>query len=462
MKNDRQLYLSIYKTLSVLLILFTVYTAVIPKSVSAQNSSASKVEVANQNFFAERFREGRELIDRQEWAQAAAKFRDAVEKYPDNKSADAAFYWLAFCYKKQKKYREADAVLGRLLVTFPSSTWASDARVMKTEIAPWIGRLGVLGNDNINSKVSQGQFSSDLQAKVITETVNGSVQNPKLADKLGMGDRLPLDRADEIRIAAFQSLLTADPQRAIETTSEVFKSDSKASENLKLSILRVWRNQRLFASQTVAASVAQNPVAKEFAAMLREALFKSFQNDTNLKIRNEIIYTLADFDDEQSTDYLKKLYAAANESEIKKAIINSFGSSAKVFYPLKPGQNQSADLIRQQTSKIELDFLLEIVRNEKDTELRQLAFSILRRFPNWSESGQAAETMTNLYDEVTGEEFKILLIQALAESKQTPATRKLLDIAKNDTSDKLRLEAIYSLRNSKDPQIIKFLQDLIK
>ena len=53
------------------------------------------------------------------------------------------------------------------------------------------------------------------------------------------------------------------------------------------------------------------------------------------------------------------------------------------------------------------------------------------------------------------------MVRAFAESKQKAATAKLLDIAKNDRSDKLRIEAIYSLRTSKDPEVLKFLENLI-
>jgi len=70
--------------------------------------------------------------------------------------------------------------------------------------------------------------------------------------------------------------------------------------------------------------------------------------------------------------------------------------------------------------------------------------------------------MTSLYDTESDEEFKLSIIRALAESKQTSATGKLLAIAKNDKSDNMKLEAIYALRTSNDPEVIKFLEKLIK
>lgn len=472
MKNEKHLPRLIYQALPALLILLTVYTIVTPESASAQINPPLPppgIEVTTQNDFGEKFRAGRDLIDRQEWARATGQFREAIEKNPDHKLVDAALYWLAFCYKKQKKFEEAVVVLDRLLNEFPDSSWTGDARVMKTEIAPALNGLYDLRNNNLNKnpKIAQG-LSSDLEEQVIAENVKNSSQNLSLEEKLALTEqRLPLERADEIKLAAFQSLLVADPRRAVETMGEVFKPEAKARETLKREILRVWRKPRLFASNALTENIAKTIGVKEFVSLLRETLVKSFQNEKNLKIRIEIIYTLASLADAQSLAYLKQLYATENDRDIKKDIINSFGSSASVFSPFS-----SADIVRkqkgepdaalEQTRKIQLDFLLEIVRAEKDDELRRLAFSNLRHFKNWSASAQAVEVMTRLYDAETDEEFKLVLFRIFAESKQPAATRKLLDIAKNDKSDKLRLEAIYSLRTSKDPEVLKFLEDLIK
>src|SRR5215204_238701 len=97
---SKHLYRTIHKTLPALLILLVIYTTVLPE-IAAQRSTVSNVETDNkdkffQDSFDERFREGRDLIDRQEWARGAEKFREAVEKYPDHKLADAALYWVAF------------------------------------------------------------------------------------------------------------------------------------------------------------------------------------------------------------------------------------------------------------------------------------------------------------------------------------------------------------------------------
>src|SRR6266850_163291 len=81
------------------------------------------------------FREGRDSIGDEAWDQAAAKFREYINKYPKGKDTDAALYWLAFALKKQEKYQEADRSLERLINEYPKSKWKDDASTMRIELA---------------------------------------------------------------------------------------------------------------------------------------------------------------------------------------------------------------------------------------------------------------------------------------------------------------------------------------
>lgn len=461
MKKEKHTHKSFHKTWAALLILFAFYTVATPVAAfaSATNSTISKVD--EQDDFDKTFREGRNLIDREEWAKAAEKFREAIEKYPNGKSADAAFYWLAFCHKKQKQYKEADAALDRLIKIFPASSWVSDARVMKMEIAAPLGRIfpAASGSTDLIGD------APDLLATASTvNSIKGTIAPPPAGfyESLTSGGTspavargTPLDREDEIKIAAFQSLLATDSKRAIETMGELLKPDSKANEILKQEVLRVLRSPRRSRTETFGYAVAGgNGIGKEFLPLLKEILVRSFENETNLKVRKEILYALANTGD-GSTDYLKKLYSTSeNDREIKKAIINSFSNSANGFYSF----NTNIALNR----KIESGWLLEIVRTETDPELRSLAFTNFQRFPHWSDGEQTIELLARLYDSESGEALRTSIIRAFASAKQNQATQKLLDIARNDKSDKLRLEAVYALGTSKNPEVLKFLEDLIK
>src|SRR5688572_14563101 len=64
------------------------------------------------------FREGRDLIERENWPQAAEKFNSFVSAFPKDRDVDAALYWYAYALQKQGKKDEAAATLQRLIKEF--------------------------------------------------------------------------------------------------------------------------------------------------------------------------------------------------------------------------------------------------------------------------------------------------------------------------------------------------------
>ena len=455
--------------------------------VLTPNSFDPTAKIADdEKDFSKGFREGRDLIDEEEWAQAAKKFNEIVTKFPDHKSADAALYWLAFCYKKQKMFKEAEAVLDRLLERFPASSWANDARVMKMEIAAPLGkwnRPSVVGTTT--PVLPAGVYTTTLPSNkvngaVVTTTVPAAaaqVEALTTYNKMNGAvttENTPLDREDEIKIAAFQGLFSADAKRGIEAMNGILRADSKASETLKIEVLRVLRRPRLtgnFTTTPSAAALISNAgsLNKEVLPLLRETLISSFKDEKNAKIRKEIIYTLANLRDEQSVDYLARLYQSETDREVKRAIINGFGSFAGIggfLIARAPENNQNPNTVVSNGSVrakgIEFARLLEIFKTEKDAELKTLALTNLQRFESWSADREIVETLIEIYDSETNENLKKSVIQSLARINQAAVLKKLFDIAKNDKSNELRLEAIYALRSSQDPQALKFLEELLK
>ena len=433
MKNRKQLS----KTVPFMLIIFVFCAGIIPNSAVALTKTSAKTKAHDQDDFDKKFRAARDSIDKEEWAKAAEKFAKLVADHPNNKSTDAALYWLAFSYKKQKKFMEANQTLERLLKEFADSSWADDARVMKMEFLPSLG----------------GAFSIKNYEKVIVNTINGKISS---ADNLRIlapnnnlfAAKIPLEREDEIKLAAFQSLLSADTKRAIEILGDVIKPDSNASESLKQQILRVVSN-----------SYRTNP---QLTGQLRETLINNLQNQQNTKIVAEIIYTLGKISDDESINYLNKLYAATNDAETKKAIINAFGSNSNgYFYAYNTNNGKIINFNSNVSRKKEFDSLLEIIRAEKDAKLRQLAISKLSQFGNLTENAQVANVFSQIYDSETDENLKLTIIRTLGNIKGDQASKKLLDIAKGEKSDKLKLEAIRSLRTSRDAEVLKFLEQLI-
>ena len=76
------------------------------------------------------FREGRDLIEAQNWQKAADKFNEFIAGYPKDKDLDAALYWFGYALQKQGRKDDAKAPLIRLINRFPNSTWRREAEAL--------------------------------------------------------------------------------------------------------------------------------------------------------------------------------------------------------------------------------------------------------------------------------------------------------------------------------------------
>jgi HEAT repeat protein len=65
-----------------------------------------------------------------------------------------------------------------------------------------------------------------------------------------------------------------------------------------------------------------------------------------------------------------------------------------------------------------------------------------------------------MYDAEQNQQVKMALLRAFGDSKQKSAVRKLMTIARNDPSVEMRKAAVRYLGESKDPEALKFLEDL--
>src|SRR4030095_7815418 len=149
--------------------------------VQSQDSSEAAINA---------FSEGRNMINNGAWAKAEQSFDRFIASYPKDKEIAAAHYWLAMALKQQNRFQEADMRLLQLIEKFPRSSWLTDARTMRVEIAPRLKN---------NRVIEQGV----------------SAEN------------------EEIRLAALQSLFEARPERAAAIAADILKSGSGASRLMR-------------------------------------------------------------------------------------------------------------------------------------------------------------------------------------------------------------------------------------
>jgi HEAT repeat protein len=406
-------------------------------SSSAQQQDLDRANrfVQSQNAAADRiFREGRDLIGDEEWAEAEGKFKNFVSTYPKEKNLDAALYWLAFTLAKQEKYQAADAHLRRLLAEFPRSNWADDATALRAQM--------------------------NLDPRVVDDALN--------------------EDDVEIKIVALQSLFESNPERGLAYVTDMMRPGSKAGPRLKEAgvemlrrhggkqamalLLDIVRNQsdrklRVTAIQTLGRTGDESvlPLLKDLAttsgdeevsgaavfaisrfegAGAQALLLELARSGRTVEVRKHAIFWLSQHGD-AAMDELMRMYAAESNSEIKKQIVFA---------------------LKRMGSPRALAKLYEIARSaSEDTEARKDAL-------HWiGQSGDPAsiDFLIQMYDAEKADEIKQQLIFAMSRTNDKRAIRKMMDIARRDSSVDLRKQAIFWLGRSNDPEAQKFLEDIL-
>jgi HEAT repeat protein len=450
-------------------------------------------------------REGRDLIDGEEWAKAVGKFQQFIDTYPKDKDVDVALYWLAYALKQQGRPREAAQRLTRLLSEFPRSNWAEEATAMLTELAPETG-----DRQRINESLSREN--------------------------------------EELRIVALQSLFQSNPERATAYVAEALKPGSNASREFKESavsllgshggrqslplLLDIARTQpdrelRMIAVRRVAdiedASVVEaliNLFEAERDPAVKSHILRTFEDlgdararakvlavarnpAENLELRQTAVRVVADREDGDAVAELMSIYEADNNRELKEQIIRTLADlkDPRAFAKLVELARGASDAGLRQTAvrvlgdregEAAVDELFRIYESERDREVketvlralgnhesprararlaeiaragagdRDLRITAIRVLADHESGAGTVELLVGLYDAEADAGVKEYVLRALADTKQKAALRKLLDVARREPNLELRKLAIRLLGESDDPEAARFLEELLK
>ncbi|MDQ2854746.1 MAG: HEAT repeat domain-containing protein [Acidobacteriota bacterium] len=445
------------------------------------------------------FQGGRDLISDQEWAKAEDKFREYTSNFPKEKNIDAALYWMAYSEFQLSRYEQAKSTLKRLLDDYETSSWKGDARTLLAQIpdgfkvvygpgsgsgsgpglglGSGIGRAYVIGN---------GTPQARPEVWVTPETAPYAVVVPRSpAWSFDMDDpEHPAGDDDpcEFKIVVLQALFQSDVQRGITAATEWLNQGSGQTTRCKGAALTLLARNGGKAVTPVILGVAQREpdlklrsraisalgftgddtvieplrdfvLNSQESSIVEAALYSLAQHsgpraivvlgeiamsNKPVSVRKVAISSIASRPGEPSVDALLKIYDADQTVEIRRVTIAGFGHRRSERAGAK---------------------LLEIARGADNIELRKAAISGMV-----SRSGEKSlDSLLSLYDGEKSEELKDRIINAVGSMNDTRVTKKLIEIAKNPQSPiERRKRAIGWLSRSKDPEVTKFLEDLLK
>ena len=168
----------------------------------------------------------------------------------------------------------------------------------------------------------------------------------------------------------------------------------------------------------------------------------------NVRVRREAMNALSRRDPQQAINVLIKLYGTEKNDEVKSEIITALARLAPK--PVAGQADQDAA-----TRKI-----ADIARNDPNPQLRETAIYVMVR--RLGPGDQAVATVIQFYDAEKSEPMKERLLSILGRSTNKAALRKLMEVAKSDSSLNLRKAAVTYLGRSKDPEAQKFIEEILK
>lgn len=389
------------------------------------------------------FREGRDLISEEKWARAAEIFNRFVTEYPKDRNADAAYYYLALAYKKQNRIGEAQAALAQLISRFPRSQWVDDAEAMQAEIDP--------------AKARELKDKADVDLKII----------------------------------ALQSLCQSDPGQCPGYVGEVLNSGSRASQRLREAAVRLLGRhggaQAIPALTNLARGDADEKIRIQAIAALgqtgQESVLDTLRElamGPEFKDNNPVdmaLHALVEHDSPRAVQILGDLTRTARTVEARRHAIYLLATRRKgedvvdqLFRTYDTDQSleirkQVVEGLASRISPRAHDKLVEIARSAPSIELRRTALrSIVNRTravnrdPNLD-----LDLFISLYDAERDEELKDALLESIAHYNENKrALQKLMQVVRSSEPLERRKRAISWLSRSKDPEVKKFLEDMLR
>jgi HEAT repeat protein len=529
------------------------------------------------------FRVGRDLIEDDKWEQAEKQFRNFLRDYPNHNQADAALYWLAFTQKKQRHFSEADQLLAQLMNNYPKSSWVSDAKALRLEIAPALGKVDYVDQVFAASQPTprasaprrtsaSGPPSEPLpsqtpapaparpisrppgQYEVITvppvapvAVISGQGLGEAFGTTIASQAASGMSEQDEIKAIALQSLMQSNSERALPYIADILKNDSKASKGLKEVAVRLLGQYRGPNATNLLLDLARNQTDsrlrrsaiyslgnvdddKVFDLLLNlattsedaevaKAALRALASHRNQKakdsisslalsakspfIRRDAIYYLGERKDDASIDRLISIYDNDPDPEIKKHAIYALSRSShvkarqKVMEVARSSGNEEARVqalqwLDDRADESFIDELVKMYQTDKSAKVRkQIVYSLSQiaregthfyapalatgqlstNVVEWQTTDNTArarsrdkalKALLQMYESETDEAMKSQFLFAFSQSKSKDALQKLIQVAKNDASLTMRRKAVSYLGQSRDPEAVKFLEDLLK
>jgi hypothetical protein len=303
---------------------------------------------------------GTRALDEHKYDEAVQHFDSAIQQDPSR--AEGALYWKAYALNREGKRDDALAAIAQLRRDYASSAWLHDAQALEAEV-----------------KQSNGQPVSPAQ-----------------------------ESNDDLKLLAINSLMNADPERALPLVENILKGNSGPSV----------KDRALFV-------ISQNK-----APRAQQALLDYAKGGGNPDLQLRAIQYVGMSGTKEAQQQLVSIYTGSSDARVKSAIIQA--------------------LMQSHAS----DQLMNIAKSEKDAGLRGAAIRnlVMAR-------GVSVEGLAELYGSSdTAAKHEIVNgLMARGDGKT------LVDLARKETDPAMKkyiVERLSNMRDNKDA--LDYMMELLK
>ena len=402
------------------------------------------------------YQQARQELNRRNFERAAQLFERLIDRYPRTTQAGDAHYWQAYSLHRisgTDNLETAMELLEEQKERFPNASTRRDGELLLVQIRGELARRG----------------DSDAAEQVARSAAAASRQQCPSGDDA------------DTRAAALNAVLQMDAENAMPLLKRVMSQRDRCYAEL--------RRKAVFL------------ISQKRTAEREDILLDAARNDPDAEVRGQAIFWLGQTNSEKALDAIESVLNGSNDRDVQEKAIfalsqhrssraaqilrtwaesNTRPSALREKAIFHLGQHRdpaNSAFLRTLYSKLPTGglkeqvlfalsqrrgegnerWLMEVAANENEPfEARKTAI-----FWAGQMRGVSVPELVAVYDRTTNREMKEHLIFIYSQRREKEAVDKLMDIAKNDRSKDLREKAIFWLGQSKDPRVIKFLQDII-
>jgi HEAT repeat protein len=432
------------------------------------------VETAQQSAADSAFRAARRVLDDGDYREAASLFARVAERYPRTTQAADALYYRAYSLFRSGGSSSLTSALESLEALnrdYPSSAAnRGDAGSLRIRICGELARRGdeACAREVVSTATSTSVATSTSTTRGAPSSQSGSQSCPSENDE-----------SDE-RIMALNALINMNSEAAVPILERVLARRDDCSKGLRKKAVFLISQKRQADVVDILMKVAREDPSTEvreqavfWLSNVRDPrvvdLLAEMANSSDATIQEKAIFSLSNTRSERASQILRDI--AQNDNARKGAreqaifwLGNRRDTEAQTFLKSLYGRLSDKDLkervlfsVANQRATGSGEWLINIAMNDRESiELRKQALF-------WAGNQRAASLsdITALYDRVGEKEMKEQIIFVLSQNRAEASVNKLMDIARSDRDRDMRSKAIFWLGQSRDPRVVKFLEELI-